>query len=84
MFVRCQEPFTVDASVTQHATKPHTTERGRMNEMTRRRKAHVKKAIMLGQITLDFIRLELDQIIFLSQCNAREIRAAFPGESKQP
>ena len=33
-------------------------------------------------LTLALIKLDL--IIFLSQCNAQEIRAAFPGQSEQP
>ena len=39
--------------------------------------------ILLAEVrTLHYIRS--DSIIFLSQCNAREIRAALPGESEQP
>ena len=38
-----------------------------------------KKSLYSHQDSIRF-----DSISFLSQCNAREIRAAFPGQSEQP
>ena len=42
------------------------------------------KLTIQGLRQQDYCYITLAQIIFLSQCNAQEIRAAFSGESEQP